>query len=281
MTIESQTDRPYLKTISKPSQICNHSQNLSLAKQQYSFAHSHRFGSSKPNFNCQAEFYTVNQKLFRSGRSCSQGIGDRYDFSKNARNTPSPDIYYLKNKTIEERAAHGFSFGMSREQCPQLSILPTLRKSSEKPGPGAYDPHLPDKGQSVTFHIKLSTHRYQNPYTGPGKYDILSSFQPSKLVLNSKFRSTKSTKFAPLRNLTQVNNCKVKKEGDELACDKAYQMNKTGSFFNSKYRNSMCRYFGKEERGTAKRNTDAPGPGAYKQLSEFGFYESSKVIGTK
>ena len=163
--------------------------------------------------------------------------------------------------------------------------MPGLKQSGEKPGPGAYTPHLPGNGLSMTFHRRLSSCEAHNPNVWPGKYDIESAFQPNKLVLNSKFKSAKNTKFAPLRNLVEIQNRKSKREnvnlGEEFACDKKYQINKTGSFYNSKYKNSMCQYFGKEDRAKTQKTPLVPGPGAYSQLSEFGFYKSSTAVEIK
>lgn len=282
MTGIIQTERSYLKVVSDPTQICQHPVNYSPTKQLYSFSKAQRFGSSKLNFNCKAEFYTINEKIFRTQRTCSLGKGDRYDFSKTNRNAPPPNSYFPKNQCIEAEKSKGFSFGLSRDSCPQLGIVPFLKSDAQKPGPGAYTPILPKSGKVPTFHIRLSNTKTKNENIGPGKYDVVSSFQPSKPILNSKFRSAKNTKFAPIREIHQNEN----KTGDDknrrsaapmFLFDKTYQINKNGIFFNSKYKNSMCRYFGKEDRQCFKQFNDYPGPGNYRQPSEFGFYESSRA----
>lgn len=54
-------------------------------------------------------------------------------------------------------------------------------------------------------------------------------------------------------------------------------MNLTGNYFNSKYKNSRCRSFGKAIRDISKNSFVNPGPGNYILPSEFGIYESSTV----
>lgn len=280
---------PYLMTISNGVQICRHQLNLSPAKQQYSFPHEERFRNSTLRFNCKAEYYTVNDKLFRTQRSCSLGKGTRYDFAKNSREAPPPNTYFPKNKSIAEGAKKGFSFGLSRESCPHLSIVPFIKSVGQKPGPGAYTPVLPKTGRVTTFHIRAKSIIDNNPNLGPGKYEVQSSFQPSKSILNSKFRSAKTTKFAPpnvsvLRmsaKLSEARKSAHDKVGLELAQDKTYQINRTGTFFNSKYKNSLCRYFGKENRDANLKFNENPGPGTYMPPSEFGLYESSKIHGSE
>lgn len=48
----------------------------------------------------------------------------------------------------------------------------------------------------------------------------------------------------------------------------------------SKYKSSMCRGFGRENRSTVNFNKSSignPGPGSYRLPSEFGYYENRKA----
>jgi hypothetical protein len=273
----------YLRTISSAAQICNHPLNTSPAKPLHSFPHTERFKESHPSFNCKAEYYNVNDKLFRSQRTCSLGKGSRYDFAKNGRRAPPPNTYYPKNQTIEASANRGFSFGVSRDSCPQMGIVPHLKSSGEKPGPGAYTPVLPQNNRIPTFHIRTVTTLGGASMVGPGQYDVPSSFQPNKMILNSKYRSISSIRFAaPGFQTTRDQSSKhsglggaTDRQGNEIEKDKKYQINKNGVYFNSKYRNSLCRYFGRENREGFRPIQDVPGPGTYRAPSEFGLYESS------
>ena len=170
---------------------------------------------------------------------------------------------------------------MSRDSCPQFGIVPFIKSESQKPGPGAYTPLIPKTGIVPTFHIRTLIPKSLNIDIGPGKYNIPSSIQPYQPIMNSRFRSTKSTKFAPLKedrkSARDENEQSTLKTGLGMIFDKSHQINKTGVFFNSKYKNSMCRYFGKFQRNMMDKLNDNPGPGSYKYPSEFGFYESSKA----
>ena len=56
-------------------------------------------------------------------------------------------------------------------------------------------------------------------------------------------------------------------------------MNKTGSYFVSKFMNSMCRTHYHADRKTVlvkSSNVNSPGPGNYRLPSDFGYYESKK-----
>lgn len=279
------TSYPYLFTASTSNQICQHPLNFSPAKQQYSFPHAQRFGKPKQNFNCKAEFYTINEQLFKTQRSCSLGKGERYDFGRKSHNAPAPTAYFPKNDSIESNKNKGFSFGVSRDSCPQFSIAPTLKSAGQKPGPGAYTPVLPKTGRNTTFHIRPRNLSTSNPNLGPGKYDIVSTFQPSKLILNSKYQSTKNVKIMPDPTSSKENHTArdrpsnfLKDNGaHELSQDKTYQINRLGVFFNSKYKNSFSRYFGKQRRTIFESSNNFPGPGTYRQPSEFGLYETSRV----
>ena len=123
-----------------------------------------------------------------------------------------------------------------------------------------------------------------------------TSFVPSKTIFNSKFQSTKSTKFAPLKVLINERNNQARSNSNgpdqdkangskmiepgamNIAYDTKYQINKLGQFFNSKYKNSRCRSFGKSLRDSKKKFSDVPGPGNYPMPSEFGLYESSQAL---
>jgi hypothetical protein len=54
-------------------------------------------------------------------------------------------------------------------------------------------------------------------------------------------------------------------------------MNKTGSYFVSKFMSTMCRTHYHSDRKTFNlTNVGTPGPGNYRLPSDFGFYEAKK-----
>ena len=290
--MSSHSPEKFLKTISNPKQIHDHPVNDSPAKALYSFPHAERFPKRNFASPCAAGFYDIHESTFKVKRTCSLGKGNKYDFTKNGKDVPAPNSYYPKNLAIGfEKENKGFSFGLSRESAPQHGIAPYLKSAALNPGPGAYTPQMPKSHRCVTFRIKLDRNRKENQEVGPGKYDVPPSFEPAKRIFNSKFMSTKSVKFAPLQGLvndksthkrstsTGVDGTKHgETNGSNLANDTKYQINKLGQFFNSKYKNSRCRSFGKAARDMRKKFSDIPGPGNYMLPSEFGLYESSTIV---
>ena len=292
----SPTQSRYLQTISSPKQIHDHPVNGSPAKALYSFPHAERFPKKNFSSACGVAYYDINEATYKVKRTCSLGKGNKYDFTKNGKDVPAPNSYYPCNLAIGFEKKKGFSFGLSRDSAPQNGIVPFLKAARLNPGPGAYTPFLPKSHKSITFRIKLDRNLKENVELGPGKYDIPPSFVPSKTIFNSKFQSTKSTKFAPLKLLINEKNGNQRSSSNgpdhdkstagkmhdtdlaNIIYDTKYQMNTKGQFFNSKYKNSLCRSFGKSVRDSKKQFSEVPGPGNYPLPSEFGLYESSQAI---
>ena len=280
----------FLRTVSSPKQIHDHPLNQSPAKMLYSFPHAERFPRRNFASPCGEAFYDIKEAAYRSKRACSLGKGMKYDFTKNGKAVPAPNSYYPLNLTVGFEKKRGFSFGLSRESAPQHGIAPFLKSAAANPGPGAYVPVPAKSHKSITFRIKLEKHFKDNKEVGPGKYDVPTTFEPAKRIFNSKFQSTKSIRFAPLKLLMNEKEGKQRSEsadskgkenmGPNIAYDTKYQINKVGQFFNSKYKNSKCRIFGKASRDSMKKFSDVPGPGNYVLPSEFGLYESANVLKT-
>ena len=276
----------YLKSMADPKKIHDNPLNKSPTKMLYSFPSTKRFTSQLPTVTKNAPFYNVTGvNIKKVTRACTLGKGSKYDFTKNQKNTPAPNVYFPKNLSIGVNEKKGFSFGVSRDLAPQQGIMYASKYGSTKPGPGAYTPVVPKSQVTVTFRIKTSSKKIVNENIGPGKYEFCPSFDPCKKIINSKFKNTKNTKFPPLRNTSlQKLNSPMKSSndkllnGDILTCDMNHQINKQGVFFNSKYHNSNCRSFSKAERERKDKMFNTPGPGSYLMPSEFGFYCSSKCV---
>lgn len=263
----SETEPRYLDVISSAQQIHDFPVNDSTAKQLYSFAKAERFPDSYYRPHCSEAFYDIHPSVFRSKRSCSLGKGNKMDFTRNVVANPAPNTYNPLNNTVAHNKAPKSSFGISRELSPHMGIF---RKPGETPGPGAYDPKEIKTQKTCEFRVKTrSKNFFENP-NGPGTYDILRSFQPAGDIVLSQFRSTSTVKFAPVSSAVPRESPQP-----ELFYDTKFQMNKTGVFFNSKYKNSLCRSFGKGYRSSTTAADDGPGPGDYRLPSDFGFYESS------
>lgn len=272
--------RPFLKSVVCAKQIHDNQLNCSSAKAQYSFTHSKRFAGRHLSPTIAVPFYESTRSIGRHTRTCSFGIGNKYDFTNNNKHVPAPNSYMINQMNISANiiAKRGFSFGVSRELMAQSGIFYPSKQGANKPGPGAYSPIIPVSGQTVTFRIKTSKTNNENCIIGPGSYNVSSAFVPSKQIFNSKFQSTKSTKIAPLRDVSSGKHVDCVQNAPDLRCDLSHQINLSGSYFNSKYNNSQCRRFGKSQRDPRTRRVDLPGPGSYQMPSEFGIYVSSRAV---
>lgn len=269
----------FLKAVLSAQQVHDNPLNSSPAKMLYSFPHAQRFPSTRANPTLNVPYYDVTAPR-KPVRTCSLGKGNKYDFTKNNKDVPAPNAYFPRNLSISANlnAKRGFSFGVARELAPHSGIFHVSKYGAPKPGPGAYTPMLPKCGQTVTFRIKTGKQNSENCNTGPGKYEIPTTFVPVKPIFNSKFRSTKSTKFAPLRDVANRRSNATLPPQADLSCDLRHQINPAGKFFNSKYHNSLCRLFGKAPRDLKPHGANWPGPGNYQMPSEFGIYVSSRVV---
>lgn len=272
----------YLKSIQTAKQVHDNPLNCSPAKMQYSFPHSIRFQNRNMASTCNVPFYEVDSSIKRSHRACSLGKGNKYDFTKTKKDVPAPNAYHPTNLSISAnlQAKRGFSFGISRELSPQNGILYVSRTAKVKPGPGTYTPMLPKSQATISFHIKTNRKRDENTAIGPGKYDFIPAFEPSKTIFNSKYKSAVGCKFPPVRDTHSATNHKENDEksavSNPIKCDLKHQINSSGTFFNSKYHNSLCRSFGKANREVKPLQQNRLGPGEYPLPSEFGLYVSSK-----
>ena len=279
-----ESEYPYLKTTCSAQKIHDSQLNVSPTKMLYSFPHANRFENKVTKSTLHVPFYNIlGVDPHKNLRACSLGKGVKYDFTKNSKGTPAPNSYHPKTQSICPDGKRGYTFGVSRESSSQNGILPSYKFGLLKPGPGAYTPQPLKTGVTVTFKIKTGKHNNENVKVGPGAYEYCTTFQPSKQIFNSKFKSTKGVKFPPLNNTlinrpdsSEKQNLTKSQSQIGLQCDLTHQMNKNGVFFNSKYHNSLCRSFGKNDRDKHLKKLETPGPGSYLMPSEFGFYASSK-----
>ena len=277
----------YLKEITSSSQIHNHQLNFSPTKQQYSFSHASRFKASINKATIGVGFYDVNEKMYKHFRSTSLGKGNKYNFTSGKKGIPASNTYFPKNRTIEKNDSSKYSFGLSRDKISQNSIMSNLKNSKCNPGPGTYNPSEIKTGRCVSMHIRTNKLNKSMISLGPGQYNIPSTIQIDKKLPLSKNKSTFGIKFAPISVLDEktkeriktardgVNKQNLENKDSFLSRDKKYQINKFGNYYNTKYKNSKCGRFGKENRYGYKKNKDVPGPGNYLLPSDFGIYQSS------
>lgn len=270
------TNKSTLKMLSNPQQIHDNPVNNSTSKALFSFPHAERFKISNKNATLGVGFYDVKETNYKNNRVTSMGKGFKYDFTKNALNCPGPNAYFPTNLTISSQIKNGSSFGISREKITNTGLSQIINNAKKVPGPGAYEPKLPKTQQTISFHIKLNSKKDTGSNIGPGNYTINSTFEPSKSILNSKYKNVKGTKFGKAE---RKENTLPIEDGKILPAvfDNTYQINNKGSYFNSKYPNSKCRSFGKSIRDNKIKDEKNPGPGQYRMPSEFGIYESTRV----
>lgn len=267
----------YLATISNPVQIAQHPLNNSKSKNLYSFAKADRFRKSR-KANCNVAFYSLNPKIIRDNRAFSMGARRRHEFAvKN--DIPGPSAYFPKNKSINFEKS-GFSFGKPKQR---LSNKRALSQKNVTPGPGAYQilgamDINRDKGRGFSFRIRTKQLKDDNKTVGPGLYKIPNTLNPTEKGFTSKFKSTPGFRLVP-PNQTKP---RIKKDDSEPAFyDDRLGMNKLGIYSYSKYKNSGVKSFGKAKRNFLDTKSIVPGPGHYQMLSDFGIYQSSKLLENK
>lgn len=277
--------RPYLKCVTDSRKIHDNPCNVSPTKQLYSIPHSKRFDEKTAKSNCNQAFYHASDKLYKGHQGTALGLGNKHDFTKLSKNVPAPNAYLPKNLTITDscRQKYGFSFGLSRDQVKQNGgVSYQLKVSASIPGPDCYAPKLPKSQIHTTLKSRIPEPDPNKCKIGPADYVLGPSFQTGKALFNSRHVNVKSVKFPPVKTGDALKEAEKNKKvfpkvlSDIAAGDDKYQMNAKGNYFNSKYKNTECLVFGKENRDFKNKKSCMPGPGDYVIPSEFGVYRSSK-----
>lgn len=267
-------EHPYLATVSNPQQIHDFPVNNSSAKQLFSFSKSTRFPDKYYKPNCNIVFYDVDPKLFRSNRTTAFKGGNRSDFTKKADDVPPPNAYEVKNFNLGGAKGRGASFGKSRSEIKDLQAL-IDKDLSRVPGPGTYNnPDMIKSARNFSFRLKTQPLDSLKVDVGPGQYNVPETINAKTFNFNSKFANVPTSKIMPPalgkrrvpRTLSQPSVYNLKTE-----------LNTQGTYFLSKFKNSMCRRFDKANRQFYRLPSAKPGPGEYLAPSEFGFYLSSKI----
>lgn len=259
--------------------------NLSKSKMHYSFPKSERFAGRFMKSPCKAAFYDTPNDMYKSSRSTALGYGNKYDFTKTVDKVPAPNKYDIK-RDLDQNSK---TFGMGREKVALNGIIPKKMYRGEAPGPGNYpigDMKSPIK---YSFRKKLPATVTSNMTSpGAGKYSIPETLNSTGNYFQSKYASSKSQKYGSekrfkdfstnLKNPAPGNILYIIWIGTYKAVD---QINLTGAYNLSKYKNSMCRSFSKADRNTLgidiTKKSAQPGPGNYRAPSEFGYYISSQA----
>jgi len=262
------TDTHFLATISNPRQIHDHPANNSKTKALYSFPKADRFPDSTFKSPCNVVFYEYNNNLYKDNRAYSiGGIRDGNLMVLN-RDVPAPDAYDVKYYNLSAQTKKGFSFGKPDQKNSDRA----LTEKKNVPGPGAYTLNRNPPSRNFTFRIRTKRVKDENVDVGPGQYNITNTLDPAAKHLESKYKSVPNVRLVP----PSQNKSKLPVIKNDVGFyDMKYQMNGSGNYFVSNFRNSQCRTFSKSTRAFIKVMGDAPGPGEYRTPSDFGYYESS------
>jgi len=151
------------------------------------------------------------------------------------------------------------------------------------PGPGAYDTREINKVRiGFTFKSRTAdsdTLTTQRSVPGPGAYPSNTSINPKGKYTASKYKNTQTTIIAPPKSA----RFPTSRDGQYPGPGSYDLKTVLSESFVSKFKSSMGKTFGHNMRATLTLSTKniAPGPGAYKMPSDFGYYESAQPQTTR
>jgi len=286
--------------VNTPQRIHDHPTNSSPSKALFTFTRSRRFPNYLNLSPCKEAFYESRDSFLNRSKAYSISRQKRPNILESAKkDTPGPNAYTPYRDQLSSQRRRGFSFGISREKAPQFSINPDLKQKAVLPGPGSYTPTAPKSLQTVGFRIRSSSNKSQkNEHLGPGTYNVCSTFQPNRILFNSKFQNIRGVVIPKLKANTTGQSFFVhgprkaagskspdhEKRMKSLSADSSrngrfydtkHQINPSGTFYNSKYPNTKCRTFPRSKRQLDLGRSEGPGPGSYGYPSDFGINQSS------
>lgn len=274
----SKKKRNYLKTVRDTVQMCNHPLNHSKSKELYSFSKAERFEDPSKRYTCKTAFYDINSAFYNRSRAFSLKTGHRMNFLKCDKDIPAPNKYMVRNYSVNNNSKNkGFSFGSSREKAKTLAAL-VQKEQCKVPGPGSYHlkRNLPEKNFSFRLRTKAPDANKIN--VGPGQYNIPSIFGKKNQNYLSNVENIRNVKLVPPN---QNKRRMAKQRSLHKFYDIKEQINQSGNYYNSKYKNIFCKTFGKQKRAFHRVPSAKPGPGAYLLPGDFGMYQSSTVVNEK
>lgn len=187
---------------------------------------------------------------------------------------PAPTDY-KEQPGIAGKRNNGWKVAASRE----VSEVVNLRKEGS-PGPGAYNHHanrsLGHDGAKYSMRMKTSLPRGRLSTPGPGTYTPKEALDGKGRYSISKYPGT----GAPLISPDKERHSSSFDTPGPGAYDTKIGLSSTGQYFITNLKNVESRSFGKAVRPgfpVVQYRTnylDAPGPGTYRNISEFGLYES-------
>jgi hypothetical protein len=241
------------KTI-KGEAICNSPLNLSKSKFMYSFGRANRFAKMDLSCGC-GKFYKLPS--VQMTRSASIGKGTKFDFTAGSK-SKSP-VFYDFQSDFDQKHPHGpkYTFGVSREKMLKNYDI-------NVPGPGKYF-YLKPFGYGAykyTLRKKCDVASSNANYPGPGQYQVRIS--PLGITYNSRKESTHGCKFGKETRF----NYNFNSNPSPLDYPQAKLM---GRIFESRFQSHNGITMSAKTKLIDSRE-NYPGPGAYRQFSEFGIY---------
>lgn len=210
----------------------------------------------------------------------SIGTGKRSDFTKSpCRNlyletNPAPTDY-KEQPGIASKKNHGWKVAASRG----VSEAVSPRKQGS-PGPGAYNysagKAVGQEGAKYSMRMKTSMPRGRLSTPGPGTYTPKEALDGVGRYSISKYPSTGAPVISPAKDRL---NSSFDTPGPG-AYEPKTGLSATGQYFLTNLRNVESRSFAKAVRPGfpvvqySTYYSGTPGPGAYRNTSEFGLYES-------
>eukprot|EP00347_Sterkiella_histriomuscorum_P017484 403349183 len=260
--------------------------NNSKAKALFSFPNAPRFPKNQVPY-CDNPSYDLPST--KAGRATSLGFGKRFGDLINKSEAPSPEKYRIDSLDFTSKLK-GFQFGMSRDKFTKVYIKEHPPLDVTIPGPGSYDAKnafIEKNTGSFTLRPKTNFQSIFNDATknnpGPGAYDGNRAMDSiNGRTVYSRFKSPGGAIIS--RTGQRFDNSLDRRSAFEPGPG-AYQqiesVNKTGTFFFNKYKNTGAPVFGKSRRlvqldDSATRKI-TPGPGTYRVQSEFGFYNPTEI----
>eukprot|EP00350_Pseudokeronopsis_sp_OXSARD2_P009928 CAMPEP_0170548716 /NCGR_PEP_ID=MMETSP0211-20121228/6940_1 /TAXON_ID=311385 /ORGANISM="Pseudokeronopsis sp., Strain OXSARD2" /LENGTH=220 /DNA_ID=CAMNT_0010854339 /DNA_START=98 /DNA_END=757 /DNA_ORIENTATION=- len=216
-----------------------------------------------------------------SKRSTALGYGSRYNFSK-GNISPSPNTYKLQSEFSKTPSSKAWSFGVARDAYSKVFIKEAPPPDKSIPGPGQYRIQgLLGSAEKYTLRPKTVNQEFNttirfNP--GPGQYEPKPSLNSQGSYFVSKFRNSLAQTMAPSRSqrfISFKNSPQKLNPGPGQYSPKQGDIERTGSYYNSRFKSSQCRSHYHADRITlSPHRMVSPGPGAYRIPSDFGHYQS-------
>eukprot|EP00347_Sterkiella_histriomuscorum_P008017 403346688 len=241
--------------------------NTSASKSLYSFPKSSRF--PKPHSPYCDSTYNVPDSFSR--RATSIGYGKRFGDLLLKSVAPSPQTYQLPNTRDNKM----YSFGVSRDKFDRVYLKENPPRDKSVPGPAAYHAKTNYvETQAAAYSMRPSTtyaSMFNDPtkqFPGPGHYEGQME-NKNGMCAFSRYKSSGS---AVISKTGQRFDMKDLRRSMEMPGPGQYDGFTT--FYKTK-KNYGATVFGRQKRleelQSIRKNT--PGPGTYRALSEFGYYD--------